>query len=1049
MRCCRLIGSLVLIAGLSDGPSEVQAEDPAVQVSPRGELRYAEDASGDRVPDFSRCGYAEADHNIPDVPVRIVVEPGDGDDTQRIQSAIDRVASLPIDNDGLRGAVRLAPGEFQIDGQIRIRSSGVVVQGSGADASGTLLRATGVDRRALVSILGIDDRRLEESRETTDGYVPVGAVKMSLRSTAGLSVGDVVVVTRASSREWIDRLDCRELYIGWKPGSRDIQWERKITSIDGNQITLDAPITCSIDRQFAASTVQRLTWPGRLQHVGIEDVQLVSSYARDRPTDEDHAWFGIRIDCAKHAWARRIVCRHFAGSAVMLGRNAHSVTVEDCMSVDPISELGGYRRHTFFTLGQLGLFHRCWSENGRHDFSAGHCAAGPNAFVQCRAKNAHGASGPIESWAAGVLYDNVRIDGNDLRLENLWNSPPGAGWSAANCVLWQCRAAHVHCSRPPGENNWAIGCWATHAGDGKIESINDFVKPHSLYQMQLLERVGNRPAQRLDPFLGRPRAATNPTYQEAALFVQESARPAPSLVDLIKHNIKTSAERRRADLERFDSSVKVAQKPPRESQSDDTSHSEARRDKNISIRNGWIVGGSRLATGDRFDPAWWRGTLRTQEAAKMGINVTRLAPGRSGDGLTNDLQSAIDRLEAGGFVSYEHHYGLWYDRRRDDHLMVRRRDGNVLPPFYEQPFRRTGQGVAWDGLSKYDLTADNPWYWNRLRQFAKLCDQRGLVLFHHNYFQHNILEAGAHWVDSPWRPANNVNDTHLPEPPHFIGDKRIFMAKHFYDVSNPQLRELHRRYIRQCLNAFVGCSNVVQLTSAEYTGPLHFTKFWLDVIQEWRKEGGNNALIALSCTKDVQDAILADPAYRHLVDIIDIRYWTLDKNFELYAPSGGRNLAPRQHLRQLKPEASSFASIVEAVRQYRSKYPHQAILYNADRACRSGRDGWAVLMGGGSLPDVKLPPEVAATLANMRPTDNGASKTGHWQLSSPEGDVLAYTASLDDTLEVQLPDGPTTYQVVWIDADTGETVNREKLRAAGTLELTPQANAVWVARVAE
>ena len=46
-----------------------------------------------------------------------------------------------------------------------------------------------------------------------------------------------------------------------------------------------------------------------------------------------------------------------------------------------------------------------------------------------------------------------------------------------------------------------------------------------------------------------------------------------------------------------------------------------------------------------------------------------------------------------------------------------------------------------------------------------LGDECGLVLFHENYFQHNILEAGAHWADCPWRPANNVNDTGLPEPP--------------------------------------------------------------------------------------------------------------------------------------------------------------------------------------------------------------------------------------------------------------------------------------------
>ena len=112
------------------------------------------------------------------------------------------------------------------------------------------------------------------------------------------------------------------------------------------------------------------------------------------------------------------------------------------------------------------------------------------------------------------------------------------------------------------------------------------------------------------------------------------------------------------------------------------------------------------------------------------------------------------------------------------------------------------------------------------------------MLLHQNYFQHNILEAGAHWADCPWRPANNVNDTGLPEPPPYIGDKRQFMAPTFYDVSNPKLRALHRGYIRQCLDDFADTPNVIQMTSAEYSGPLEFTQFWLDTIIEWEQRNG-------------------------------------------------------------------------------------------------------------------------------------------------------------------------------------------------------------------
>ena len=53
------------------------------------------DEHGNRVPDFSTCGYAGGDRPIPDAPVRVVVAPVAGDETARIQKAIDYVASLP------------------------------------------------------------------------------------------------------------------------------------------------------------------------------------------------------------------------------------------------------------------------------------------------------------------------------------------------------------------------------------------------------------------------------------------------------------------------------------------------------------------------------------------------------------------------------------------------------------------------------------------------------------------------------------------------------------------------------------------------------------------------------------------------------------------------------------------------------------------------------------------------------------------------------------------------------------------------------------------
>src|SRR5262249_2574442 len=156
------------------------------------------------------------------------------------------------------------------------------------------------------------------------------------------------------------------------------------------------------------------------------------------------------------------------------------------------------------------------------------------------------------------------------------------------------------------------------------------------------------------------------------------------------------------------------------------------------------------------------------------------------------------------------------------------------------------------------------------------CQRQGIVLVQQMYFQHNILEAGAHWADFPWRPANCLQPSGFPEPPEYVGKKRVFMADSFYDVTHPVRRELHRNYIRHCLDVLGEKPNVVFQIGEEFPGPLHFVQFWLDTAAEWSRERGRpeqscRVLVGLSCTKDVQDAILADPQRAPLISVIDIK----------------------------------------------------------------------------------------------------------------------------------------------------------------------------------
>ena len=1000
-------------------------EAPAVFVGKDGWLSYRIYELGDRIPDFSHCGYMGLEEPIPDVPIRVVVSAVQGDNTRRIQMAIDYVASLPVGAGGIRGAVLLLEGRYEILGGLKISASGVVLRGQGMGKNGTVLVAAGQDRRTLIRIAGRNDRKIlpGTSYSIIDDYVPVGAYSFHLDNAGGLKAGDNINIVRPCTKEWIDRLGMNRFggglgVFGWKPGSRDLIWDRVIKSVDGNRIEVYAPITTAIESQFGGGFVQRYSWPGRISHIGVENLRCESSFDPGNPKDEAHSWTAVTMENVENAWVRQVTMMHFAGSAVAVWESAKKVTVRDCLSLAPVSEHGGYRRHRVFTMGQLTLFLHCLAEYGRHDFSVGHCAAGPNAFVQCEAVSPLDDSGPIESWASGTLYDNINIEGGALRLCSRGSRGQGIGFSAANSVLWQCSAAVIQCDNPQTARNWAFGCWGQFEGDGIWRESNNFVKPASLYGKQLADRLGYQAALRLELRRFSTASATSPSVQEAAKFMMDSHKPAPGLADYIagaaeRHAI--AAEPGDApSLEKIIAGVK----------SQDTNKTSRRQ---VTLTDGWLTCDGRLMTGGSRGVAWWRSNIRPGEAPNFGSGITRFVPGRTGAGFTDDLDELTDAMVLEGESVLDYNYGLWYDRRRDDHQRVRRMNGDVLPPFYELPFARSGRGTAWDGLSRYDLTKYNPWYWGRLKEFADFCDSKGLILIHQNYFQHNILEAGAHWADFPWRPANNINDTGFPEPPTYAGGKRIFMDELFYDVTHPVRRSLHRAYIRKCLENFAGNSNVIQLTSAEYTGPLHFVQFWLDTIIEWQHETGRKPLIGLSCTKDVQDAILADPQRSEAVSVIDIRYWWYQADGSLYAPEGGRHLAPRQHARLLNPRRSSFTQVFRAVREYRTRQPDKAVLYSAD-----DKFGWAVLMAGGSIANIRNldDPFLLAAIPRMKPMDLPGDTAEQYALCEPGSSYLIYSTS-GETIELDLTGAKGVFAVRWLNPKSGEVATSDRTVVGG------------------
>jgi hypothetical protein len=544
-----------------------------------GHLTYVPDAQGNVIPDFSNVGYESGiaalpgTNGTPDVPVKAIVKPlANGVDAgATIQTAIDQVSKLPVDANGFRGAVLLKAGLYPISGQIKITTSGVVLRGEGTDTTGTgqfgtVLEATGTDQRydphlpakdGLVQIMGAvpdgpkwnggDDFSrfaVGTPHNLTDNYVPVGAHTFHVDSIGGLNVGDSVIVHRPSTAAWIHAIGMDGPTDPWRPGQEDMDSDRVITAIDPvhNLITIDAPLTDALEKQFGGGTIFKYSFPGRIDRVGVENLSGLSA-TNGTPTDDQHAWTFISLAGVENAFVRQITATHFAFSAVDVQKMSKWVTVADSKSLDPVSPITGGHRDSFELGGQLTLVENCYSFHGRHDFVLHAALPGPNVFLNCTADQSFDESGPHLHWDTGVLYDNVKVTsagdkdhpfGGSLEARNR-KVVDGSqqGWTGANLVFWNCTADQMDVEQPPTAQNWAIGCTTKVApvGDGFFESNNHRVDPSSLYQAQLADRLARfRSVSRLVHATTAPGLSQGTTFAVTITNVSTVNIPGPVLI---------------------------------------------------------------------------------------------------------------------------------------------------------------------------------------------------------------------------------------------------------------------------------------------------------------------------------------------------------------------------------------------------------------------------------------------------------------------------------------------------------------------------------------
>jgi hypothetical protein len=473
-----------------------------------GRLQYLPDPqTGHCVPEFGSVGYMNGAVRLPTIAGVETVLPGPGDDTPRIQAAIDKVGrERPIGPNGYRGAVVLGAGEFQLDSTLRLNHDGVVLRGAGRcgnSALDTTLVATGTPQVARVVMGSGNDTGWNDevagSRSNLATSAVAGDSWLAVVNGSGFAVDDTVVVVHPITQAWIDANDGGETGADdpWRPNDLDpILYKRRIKAKFGNALLLDAPVYNDLDLALTTPYVAKLE-PGRVvARVGIENLRV------DNDFDGTDRASSIEIVGAEDAWVKNVVTLHFGFGGVRV-QAAVRVTVQNVDAFNPTGPVEGGRMYNFVVerRAQLVLFVGCRARNGRHHFASnGITSASGVVFYRSISEGARASSEGHRRWSQGLLYDNIRETGDgSAHLGCRGAAGTGHGWAAAHSVLWNYKfddgAGYVE--RPPTAQNWAFGAGPLRADTsfcpgvpaGHIEQHTGPMRIDSLYEAQLCQRL--------------------------------------------------------------------------------------------------------------------------------------------------------------------------------------------------------------------------------------------------------------------------------------------------------------------------------------------------------------------------------------------------------------------------------------------------------------------------------------------------------------------------------------------------------------------------------
>ncbi|MDR3578203.1 MAG: DUF6298 domain-containing protein, partial [Anaerolineaceae bacterium] len=279
---------------------------------------------------------------------------------------------------------------------------------------------------------------------------------------------------------------------------------------------------------------------------------------------------------------------------------------------------------------------------------------------------------------------------------------------------------------------------------------------------------------------------------------------------------------------------------------------------------------------------------------------------------------------------------------------------------------------------------------------------------------------------------------------------KLNVGNQFYSTDYAPLRKLHHDYIFHVLDELGDMPNVIFTVAYQYAGPLAFEQFFQDTVAEWEKQHGHRVRIALITSKQITDAILADPVRSKQIAVVDMRYWYYLTDGSLFAPEAGQNRAFRDLITSRfggnytnTGPATTQDQVYREVREYRDRYPDLALL-----PMENGAGPLPVLMAGSASPSSQRSAEedrnpdfsndaivdkfirnyLADDLMKMGPVDGVVADTDHnWVLADDKTEAVLIYSRAGEKITFAKSLSRATYRGLWFDPVSGQVQNSAEI----------------------